>query len=101
MKVIYVSGKYRGKSEAEVFDNIVHARKAALELWKKGFAVICPHTNSMFMGSQMFDNAFIEGDLEIVGRCDAIYMLRGWEQSQGAKRELEVAIEKGLEIYYE
>lgn len=101
MKVIYVSGKYRGESESEVFDNIVHARRVALELWGKGFAVICPHTNSMFMGSQMFDNAFIEGDLEIVKRCDVIFMLRGWEQSVGAKKELKVAIERGLGVCYE
>ena len=101
MKVVYISGRYRGESEGEVFDNIIHARSAALELWGQGFAVICPHTNSMFMGSQMFDNAFLDGDLEIVKRCDIIYMLRGWEQSVGAKRELGVAVEMGLEIRYE
>lgn len=101
MKVIYVSGRYRGKSETEVFENIVKARGVAVKLWRDGWAVICPHTNSLFMGTRLGDKAFIEGDLEIVKRCDAIYMLRGWEQSRGAKRELEIAIETGLKVYYE
>ena len=101
MKVLYIAGKYRGKSENEVFENIVHARSIAVKLWNEGWAVICPHTNTFFMGSKLGDKMFLDGDLEIVKRCDAIYMLKGWEQSQGAKRELEVAIESGLELYYE
>ena len=101
MKIIYIAGRYRGKSENEVFNNIIHARDAAVRLWHEGWAVICPHTNTMFMGSKLGEPMFLAGDLEIVKRCDAIFMLRGWEQSIGAKVELEVAIEKGLEIYYE
>ena len=61
IRVIYIAGKYRGTSEREVFDNIIHARSAALKLWNEGWAVICPHTNSMFMGSRLGgDNEFIE-----------------------------------------
>lgn len=102
MKVIYVAGKYRGESEAEVFDNIIHARSAALRLWGEGWAVICPHTNTMFMGSRLGgDEKFIKGDLEIVARCDAIYMLKGWGDSVGATKELGVAEDLELEIYYE
>lgn len=100
-KVIYVSGKYRGESEREVFDNIIKARTAALKLWDEGWAVICPHTNSIFMGSQLGDDKFIEGDLEIVARCDAIFMLKGWQDSEGARLELARATEKRLVVYYE
>jgi len=85
-----------------VFDNIIHARSAALKLWNEGWAVICPHTNSMFMGSLLGgDEKFIEGDLEIVKRCDTIYMLSGWEGSMGARRELAEARKHGLEILWE
>ena len=101
MKLIYVAGKYRGKGESEVFDNIVHARSVAIKLWQRGWAVICPHTNSIFMGSRISDDDYIKGDLEIVSRCDAIYMLSGWQKSVGAKEELVKAIALALEIYYE
>ena len=33
--------------------------------------------------------------------CDAIYMLRGWEQSKGARAEHAVAVWIGLEIMYQ
>ena len=101
MRVIYVSGKYRGKSENEVFENIMRARSAAVKLWDEGWSVICPHTNTMFMGSKLGDKAFMEGDLEILARCDAIYMLKGWEESEGARQELALAESLELEIQYE
>lgn len=101
MRVIYVSGKYRGKDENEVFENIVRAREVAVKLWLDGWGVICPHTNSFFMGSKLGDKMFIEGDLEILRRSDAIYMLKGWEQSEGARLEYNCAVELGLEIYRE
>ena len=40
-------------------------------------------------------------DLQDLLRCDAAYMLRGWEDSQGALLEHEVAAACGLEIRYE
>ena len=33
--------------------------------------------------------------------CDAVYMLRGWEQSKGAMAEHAVAVWIGLEIIYQ
>ena len=101
MKVIYVAGKYRGKTESEVFDNIIKAREVAIKLWQRGYAVVCPHTNSMFMGSLISDTGFLEGDLEIVARCDAIYMLDNWRDSEGAQAELRLAVDRKLEILYE
>ena len=37
-------------------------------------------------------------DLLILSRCDAIYLLRDWKNSQGAKREVEEAKRLGLKI---
>lgn len=39
--------------------------------------------------------------MEILSRCDAIYMLRGYKYSKGSKAELREAKRLGLEIYYE
>lgn len=33
--------------------------------------------------------------------CDGILMLRGWEQSKGAKLEFDVATSCGLEVWYQ
>ena len=101
MKVIYVAGAYRADSENGVFENIMHARREAQKLWHLGWAVICPHTNTMFMGETKPDLIFLAGDLEMLKRCDAIYMLSGWDTSEGAISEFDQAARDGLEIYYE
>ena len=43
----------------------------------------------------------MQADLAAVRSCDAIYMLRGWETSRGAKKELAEAITHGLTIMQE
>ena len=102
MKVIYVAGPYRSESENGVFENIMRARREAEKFWREGWAVICPHTNSIFMGSRLGgDEKFIEGDLEILARCDAIFMLEGWENSRGSQKELDLAKSLELEVLYE
>lgn len=47
--------------------------------------------------AKRFDE-LMEADLAAVRSCDAIYMLVGWEQSSGAKRELAEAIKHGLDV---
>jgi len=100
MKVIYIAGKYRGETESEVFNNIIKARAAAQRFWRLGWAVICPHTNTAFMGGED-DSKFLEGDLELLRRCDAVYFLSGWYESEGATFEHRLATQMGKEIYYE
>jgi hypothetical protein len=45
--------------------------------------------------------AIMSADLAAVRSCDAIYLLRGWESSRGAKHELAVAIKYGLKVILE
>ena len=101
MRVIFVSGPYRDKTEHGVEMNILNAKLTAVQLWREGWAVICPHKNSERMGGVVSDRAFLDGDLEILRRCDAIYMMRGWERSEGARGECALAKELGLEILEE
>jgi hypothetical protein len=102
LKVIYVAGAYRSKSINRIWENINHAMVEARKLWLNGWAVICPHANTAFMDEMpQTDEMFLQGDLEILKRCDAIYMLQGWEKSVGAAGEYELAKKFGLEIYYE
>lgn len=43
----------------------------------------------------------MSADLAAVRSCDAIYLLRGWENSRGAKKELAEALAHGLTIMQE
>ena len=106
MRVIYIAGKYRGKTNWDTVQNIRHAEGVSRDLWAKGWAVICPHKNTALMDglgdSPEGDHLlWLTGDLAILERCDAIYMLDNWKTSVGAMAEFELAKKLGLEIYYE
>lgn len=101
MKVIFVSGAYRADTLQGVMNNIARARKVALKLWQEGWAVICPHSNTALFDGAADDSVWLEGGLEILRRCDAIYMMKGWGSSIGSIEERSFALELGLEIYYQ
>lgn len=101
MQLLFISGKYRGKSIFEVYENIQIARRYAIKYWQKGYAVICPHTNSALFDGSCDDDVWLKGDLYILKRCDVIVMLPGWKESQGAVEEHKLAQQIGLQIIYE
>jgi hypothetical protein len=101
MKVIYVAGAYRNSTEWGLIKNIRKAEAVAIKLWQQGWAVICPHKNTAFFGGLCPDITWLNGDLEIIRRCDAVYMLKGFKSSVGAVQEWELAKSLGLEIIYE
>lgn len=103
MKIIFVSGAYRNKSEWGLWQNIQHASEVARRLWLLGWVVICPHRNTAFFGGEGDEEhwVWLKGDLEILKRCDAIYMLNNWKTSYGARCEFRLAGMLGLEIHYE
>ena len=99
MKLIYVAGPYTATTSAGEFDNIMRARTKGLALIKKKYAVIIPHLNSAFM--PVTHDEIMPVDLEILSRCDAIYLLKGWTDSKGAVREWRFAASHGLAVYEE
>lgn len=101
MRVVYVAGPYRDDGANGVWENIMRARAAARECWKRGWAAICPHASSIFMdGPDMPDRTFLDGDLEILRRSDAVLMIDGWERSEGARGEYALAVEMGKDVYF-
>jgi hypothetical protein len=101
VKVIFISGPYRAKNEWGLVQNIRHAEQVALRLWLEGWAVFCPHKNTAFFGGGCDDSVWLEGDMEILRRCDAIYMLNTWTKSAGATAEHGEALRLGIPIFYE
>lgn len=105
-KVIYVSGKYTsGDSEIEsVHNNIDKARKVAIKLWNRGYAVLTPHLNTANFDKEKAVTAtyadFIAGDLAFIDGVDALFMLDNWKKSKGAVLEHDYAFKKGIPIFY-
>jgi len=91
MKVAYIAGPYRSATPRGIVENIRRAEAVALKYWRRGYAVICPHLNTALFDGAADDTCWLEGDLEILARCDTIVMMKGWEKSQGASEELQHA----------
>ena len=101
MKVIYIAGPYRAKTERGLVENIRKSEDAAIRLWKQGYAVICSHKNTAHLGGICEEETFLNGDIEILKRCDVIYMLSNWRKSNGACEEVRIAAENNIKVIYE
>lgn len=101
MKVIYLAHKIRDSRGVYYHQrNIAIARNLALKLWHMGFATICPGMNTWGFDGSAPDNVWLDGDLAMVERCDAVVMAPNWVTSLGARGEREHAKKKGIPVYY-
>ena len=100
--LIYVAGPYRANSEWQVKQNIREAEKYALVLWEAGFTVICPHKNTAFFGGAhgLPDSVWLEGDLVIIPRCDAVFLLPRWLDSEGTRDEKACAAAHRVPVFH-
>ena len=91
MIVVYVAGPFRGENHWDIAENIRNAERLALEVWRLGAVAICPHANTAHFQGAAPDDVWLEGDLELVRRCDAMIMTPDWERSTGAREEFRFA----------
>lgn len=99
-KVAYVSGPIRSKwGRIGRWLNLLRGRRAAIRLWQAGFAVICPHLNSATLRHHVDEETLVDGDCEIVKKCDFVVMIGKWNESIGAVAEYNAAGDCDLPTY--
>jgi len=107
LKVIYIAGPYTGtthdhNSFAEIHANIMHARANAIDVMRLGGCIaLTPHLNAFhmeldFCGDQDF---WYNADLELLRRCDAVFLVPGWEKSKGANLEKDFAEKNRIPVF--
>jgi nucleoside 2-deoxyribosyltransferase len=90
---IYIAGPMTG---LPVF-NFPAFHDAAARLRKAGWDVVNPAEN--FDGrTDLSREYYLRTDVRLLTECDAIAMLRGWEESRGARLEHLLARELGLKL---
>jgi hypothetical protein len=100
MKIIYIAGPFRGANAWVIENNIRRAEALALRVWEMGAAAICPHANTRFYQGVVPDERWLEGDLAILERCDAVLLTPDWRISRGAMGEYEHAVERRIPVFY-
>lgn len=108
MKVIYIAGPFRSASQYVpgqqdgwgIQTNVMRAMETALAVWRMGAVALCPHANTMFFQNAAPDNVWLDGDIELLKRCDAVVVTENWSKSSGAKAEVAEAIKLGIPVLY-
>lgn len=93
---VYISGRMAGLPADRVQKHFAEAQEY---LTREGFIVMNPDCLRMCPGFDYDD--YMSIDIAMLQRCDAIYMLVGWEESNGAKKELKFAIENNKRVFLE
>ena len=84
---MYIAGPYSG----DVGMNMYKAWLAGRVIVQKGYIPVIPHTMTGEMHDLLTPDDWYQITLELLKLCDAIYMLRGWECTQGAVEEHDYA----------
>lgn len=101
MKTVYVAGKYTAPTKAGIVRNVQIAVVYSRELWKMGFGVHCPHTNSFLIDEKTAPyEQVITYCLLQVDSHDCMYLLPNWLDSPGAQRERARAMMLHKPIFY-
>ena len=92
---VYTSGKITGNPFYKAdFEN------AAKEMEEAGHEPINP-VSVYGEGTCSTYKEYIDRDMELLAGCDGIYMLKGWEDSPGARLEHQYAVTTGMWIAYQ
>ncbi len=91
MKTIYIAGPISGNP-----DFLATFTAVELNLLSKGWIVLNPAR----LPAGMSEPAYMDICLAMVRNADAIMMLDGWEDSQGATCERAYALKLGTKRYY-
>lgn len=99
LPVVYIAGPYRAATPWQVLGNVRAAQEVALHVWKTGAVALCPHSNTGLFDGECPDEVWLDGDKELLRRCDAVLLTNDWRESRGARAERELALEIGLPVF--
>lgn len=107
MQTVYVAGLYSKNPDGtqanpgQVQANIAKAKVVARKVWQLGHAALSPHANTEFLdGDPLVDwNKLIRGDLRLMGKCDVLVVLPGWQGGRGTWIEVTLAQILGKKVF--
>ena len=98
MRKVYIAGPFRGPTPWVVEENIRRAERLALAVAVEGDCPVCPHTMWRYFDKALPDEFWLEAALLMMGDCEEVRVVDGWEKSQGTTRELELARAAGIPV---
>lgn len=103
MKVVYVAGPFRGRSNWDVKQNVRVAETASLRVAELGAMPLCPHKNTENFDGLLTAEFWLEGTKELMRRCDAVYVCvpeATATSSAGTMGEIAEARRMGIPVFF-
>lgn len=99
---IYVAGKYSDSNIIEVLNNIREGIKMSAKVLKMGHVPFSPWLDYQFQfyEPELKVEDYYNYSLTWLKCCDAMLVLPNYENSKGTLKEIEVAKENNIPIYY-
>ena len=99
---VFIAGAYWSSDSNEIERNIELAEQHSIKLWNRGYKAFCPHLNTrrFEVKTKADEKAYREFDMRMLQCCDAVFALPNWEESEGAKAEIDEAKRLGKPVFY-
>ena len=98
--LVYIAGALRADIPTYIA-NCSRMIKIAEEVRQQGYAVFVPCLDllsGIVIGNLKFDDYF-NNSFEILKRCDCVFLVPGWQSSEGTKREIELAKRYEISVF--
>lgn len=101
---VYVAGRYLADNVIDVLKNIGRGEKACAELFKLGFYPFSPWADRSFVTNNPDDvftvEEFYKYSIAWLEVSDVMLVLPGFKTSGGTMKEIEIAAELGIPVFY-
>jgi len=100
-KLIYVAGALNSDAVGYI-QNLHKIIKCADEIRRCGFATFCPGLDflSGLVDGDWGYTDYYDNHIPILLRCDAVFVTPGWEGSQGTAKEIQLAADSDIPVFY-
>jgi len=97
--LIYVAGPFAAATNYGVQRNVAAAEAAGLRIAQCGALPVVVHSMNRNYYGQLTETFWRAGVVELLRRCDAVFLIEGWAASTGAQAEKTEAERLGLKIF--
>lgn len=99
MILVYVAGPYRAPTTWGIQKNIHNARMWGVVVAKAGAYPMIPHSNTSNLdGAVEGDEFWLQGTMEMMRRCDGVFLTDDWIRSSGSRAEKAEAERLGIPV---
>lgn len=96
---VQIIGAYRASTVDDIYENIYYARTYGKLIVTLGYYVYIPHCNTAFMDGVVNDDHWLNMGIDHLKFMDAVFLMPGWELSEGSVKEVQEAKRLKLIIF--